>query len=440
MIDRFARLATERTRRILLIAGAVFLLAAAIGVPVVTILKSESSDFQDPNAPNQQVLRAVEHATGQAAYHGVAALVPSATGRAHRPRRAGAGHARRRAALAPARLRARAGLPRHAPARARLAQRAPDARARRVRQPRTLGRRRRTRPPTAGRGQSAPGRQRRCVRRNQQAHLLRSGARGDVRPADPAAALLLGLPRADRRRAAAARGWLRDRHHVPAAAPDRPVRRPVGVRRQPRHRRRPGPGHRLQPVHPLPLPRGARARPRHARGDPAHAADRGAHRHVRLADGRRRGRLDAGDADALPLLDGGRWGARGAVGRRGLAGRAARRARRARPAHQRAGARPLAAGRRTVRATGGERRLVPARARGHAPPGRRRAGHRGALDRDRAPRPAPAADPRRRARAARLRTAPPGGRSDYARLRRRWLTGDHDGRARAPQSGPPRWR
>ena len=77
MIDRCARLATERTRRILLIAGAVFLLAAAIGVPVVTILKSESSDFQDPQAQNQQVLRAVEHATGQSAYYGVAALVSS---------------------------------------------------------------------------------------------------------------------------------------------------------------------------------------------------------------------------------------------------------------------------------------------------------------------------------------------------------------------------
>jgi RND superfamily putative drug exporter len=78
MIDRCARLATQRTRRILLIAGAVFLLAAAIGVPVVTILKSESSDFQDPQAQNQQVLREVEHATGQAAYYGVAALVSSA--------------------------------------------------------------------------------------------------------------------------------------------------------------------------------------------------------------------------------------------------------------------------------------------------------------------------------------------------------------------------
>jgi uncharacterized membrane protein YdfJ with MMPL/SSD domain len=79
MLDLFARLATERTRRILIIAGVVFLLAAAIGAPVVSILKSESSDFQDPHAQNQQVLRAVEHATGQAAYYGVAALVPSTT-------------------------------------------------------------------------------------------------------------------------------------------------------------------------------------------------------------------------------------------------------------------------------------------------------------------------------------------------------------------------
>jgi RND superfamily putative drug exporter len=77
MLDLFARLATERTRRILIVAGVVFLLAAAIGAPVVSILKSESSDFQDPHAQNQQVLRAVEHATGQAAYYGVAALVPS---------------------------------------------------------------------------------------------------------------------------------------------------------------------------------------------------------------------------------------------------------------------------------------------------------------------------------------------------------------------------
>ncbi len=78
MIDRLAALANNRTRRVLLAAGAVFLLAAALGGPVVSILKSESSDFQDPAAQNQQVLRAIERATGQSATYGVAALVPSA--------------------------------------------------------------------------------------------------------------------------------------------------------------------------------------------------------------------------------------------------------------------------------------------------------------------------------------------------------------------------
>jgi RND superfamily putative drug exporter len=63
----------------LIAAGVVFLLAAAIGAPVVSILKSESSDFQDPHAQNQQVLRAIEHATGQSASYGVAALVSSPT-------------------------------------------------------------------------------------------------------------------------------------------------------------------------------------------------------------------------------------------------------------------------------------------------------------------------------------------------------------------------
>ena len=42
------------------------------------------------------------------------------------------------------------------------------------------------------------------------------------------------------------------------------------------------------------------------RRDRAHAADRRAHGAVQLAGGRRRGRLDAGDAAALPVLDGGR--------------------------------------------------------------------------------------------------------------------------------------
>jgi uncharacterized membrane protein YdfJ with MMPL/SSD domain len=78
MMSRLTDLAVTHRRRVLLVAGVVFVLAAVLGAPIVSILKSKSSDFQDPNAPNQQVLRAIERATGQSADYGVAALVPSA--------------------------------------------------------------------------------------------------------------------------------------------------------------------------------------------------------------------------------------------------------------------------------------------------------------------------------------------------------------------------
>ncbi len=77
-MDRMARLAADRTRRILILAGVLFLLAAALGAPVISLLKSDSSEFQDPASQNQQVLRVIEHATGQSAAFGVAAIVPSA--------------------------------------------------------------------------------------------------------------------------------------------------------------------------------------------------------------------------------------------------------------------------------------------------------------------------------------------------------------------------
>jgi RND superfamily putative drug exporter len=78
LMEFLAKLAVGRSRRILLISGAVFLLAAAFGGPVITILKSENSDFQDPKSQNQQVLKTIERATGQTATFGLAALVPSA--------------------------------------------------------------------------------------------------------------------------------------------------------------------------------------------------------------------------------------------------------------------------------------------------------------------------------------------------------------------------
>ena len=97
MIDRLASLANDRTRRILIVAGIAFLLAAALGAPIVSLLKSTSSDFQDRHAQNQQVLAEIERATGQSAYYGVAALVPA--GRDVRTDPAAASQARRVAAL-----------------------------------------------------------------------------------------------------------------------------------------------------------------------------------------------------------------------------------------------------------------------------------------------------------------------------------------------------
>jgi len=77
VISKLADLAVTRSQRILIVSGIVFLLAAVGGGPVVSILKSENSDFQDPASQNQQVLKAIEHATGQTATYGVVALVPS---------------------------------------------------------------------------------------------------------------------------------------------------------------------------------------------------------------------------------------------------------------------------------------------------------------------------------------------------------------------------
>ena len=77
MIARLTELAVGHSRRTLLISGAVFLLAAALGGPVVSLLKSENSDFQDPASQNQQVLKAIERATHQTATFGLVALVPS---------------------------------------------------------------------------------------------------------------------------------------------------------------------------------------------------------------------------------------------------------------------------------------------------------------------------------------------------------------------------
>jgi uncharacterized membrane protein YdfJ with MMPL/SSD domain len=77
MIARLSALAAGPPRRVLLGAGVLFLVAAAFGAPVTTILKSSNTDFQNPSAENQQVEKMIARATGQRAAYGVAALVPS---------------------------------------------------------------------------------------------------------------------------------------------------------------------------------------------------------------------------------------------------------------------------------------------------------------------------------------------------------------------------
>ncbi|HST56664.1 MAG TPA: MMPL family transporter [Solirubrobacteraceae bacterium] len=77
MIARLTELAVGRHRRVLIAAGIVFLLAAAIGAPITGILKGRSNDFQDPHDQTLQVKAAIQRATGQSADYGVAALVPS---------------------------------------------------------------------------------------------------------------------------------------------------------------------------------------------------------------------------------------------------------------------------------------------------------------------------------------------------------------------------
>ena len=89
VIARLSQLAAGRTRRVLVCAGVLFLLAAAVGAPIISVLKSEPSEFQDPAAQNQQALRLIERTTGQSANYGVAALVPSAADVRSDPSQAG---------------------------------------------------------------------------------------------------------------------------------------------------------------------------------------------------------------------------------------------------------------------------------------------------------------------------------------------------------------
>ena len=72
------KLATERARLVLGVAGAVFVVAAAVGLPITARLKERSQDFQSPSSQYERGLAMVRKATGQAPGYGVAALLSGA--------------------------------------------------------------------------------------------------------------------------------------------------------------------------------------------------------------------------------------------------------------------------------------------------------------------------------------------------------------------------
>jgi RND superfamily putative drug exporter len=82
VINRLSELATHRARRVLLLAGVLFLAAAAVGVPLLGTLKATSSDFQDPAAQNLRATDQIQRATHQNPTLGLVALVHSGDVRA----------------------------------------------------------------------------------------------------------------------------------------------------------------------------------------------------------------------------------------------------------------------------------------------------------------------------------------------------------------------
>ena len=77
MFARLTKLATDRPRRVLVTAGVLFVVAAAIGLPVTGMLGSSAQDFEDPGSQYERTNAAIQAATGQNPYYNVAVLLRS---------------------------------------------------------------------------------------------------------------------------------------------------------------------------------------------------------------------------------------------------------------------------------------------------------------------------------------------------------------------------
>ncbi len=76
-MNRLTDLAAGRPRRVLVVAGIVFLLAAVLGGPVAGVLKGRSQDFHDLHDQSLRTKAAIQNATGQSPDYGVAAVLKS---------------------------------------------------------------------------------------------------------------------------------------------------------------------------------------------------------------------------------------------------------------------------------------------------------------------------------------------------------------------------
>jgi uncharacterized membrane protein YdfJ with MMPL/SSD domain len=74
-MKRLSGLAVSHSRRVLIAAGVLFVIAAVLGVPVTGTLGSSSEDFQDPASQYERTNATITAATGQSPYYNVIALL-----------------------------------------------------------------------------------------------------------------------------------------------------------------------------------------------------------------------------------------------------------------------------------------------------------------------------------------------------------------------------
>ena len=78
VIARLVILAVERPRRVLVLAGLLFAVAAVLGLPVAGMLGSSAKDFQDPASQFERASAAISAATGQNSFYNVAVTLRAA--------------------------------------------------------------------------------------------------------------------------------------------------------------------------------------------------------------------------------------------------------------------------------------------------------------------------------------------------------------------------